>query len=122
MVPLEDFTYTSQILGMSPESLLRLQLHAIDAPVAIEIVDVEGAERALQSRVDVIHADAEQFRLLHVDADVDARNLRGIGGAYANHLRPLGRRGDQLLGHRLELRIVAPAARLHERLEAPGVR
>ncbi len=112
---------------MRAELRIRLHLHAIHAAVAIEIVDIERAERALQRDVDVIEAHAQQFRFLDVYRDIDARHLRRVRrgdvetAIFVLELGALRRRGNQRLRHLLERRVVV-RARLHEAFQAADVR
>ena len=58
--------HVADVVGPRPELRIRLQVHAEDAPVTVEVVDVERAEGALQRVEHVGDVHAEQLRLLAV--------------------------------------------------------
>jgi hypothetical protein len=76
------------VLGLGARPLVGLHEDAVDAPVLVEVVDVERAQVDLQRRGDVGDRDAEGLGLGAVDVHVELRRRRPEGRVEPDEIGP----------------------------------
>ena len=111
----------ADVLGPPPVVRLRLHVHAVEAPEAVEVVDVGGAHGGGHRREDVVDRHPEAPCLLAVEVDLHLRVARIERGEEAGELGALAGRGEELARLRAQLLHRERAAPvLEQHLESRG--
>ena len=92
------------VLGLHAEAGIGLRRDAERAPEHVEVVDVGRAEVDAQRLEDRLQRHVQHLRLVAIDVDVELRRAGREGGEHVADAGHLVGRGDEVVGHLLELR------------------